>query len=110
MAYDEELADRVRLIVGLREQVTERKMFGGVAWMLAGNMACGLIGDELLVRVGREGIAEALAEPDTRPMEMSGRTMGGFVLVGGESIADDQGLAGWVDVGADFATSLPPKS
>ena len=109
MAYDEALAGRVADILGGRQQVTERKMFGGIGWMLAGNMACGVMGEEVLVRLEPEDADRALAEPAVRPFEMGGRTSKGFVLVGGEQIADDAGLARWVDAGADHASSLPPK-
>lgn len=109
MAYDAELADRVREILAPREAVTERKMFGGVAWMLRGNMACGVLGDELIVRVGREEAERALAEPHTRPFDFTGRPMRGPVMVGSEGLRDDTALAAWVDAGADYALSLPPK-
>ena len=109
MAYDTELAERVRAIIGVRQGLTERKMFGGIAWMLHGNMACGVLGDEVIVRLGVEDSARALAEPDTRPFDMTGRPMRGFVVVGGQSIAQGGQLTGWVDAGADYASSLPPK-
>ena len=109
MAYDEALAERVREVISLRESVTEKKMFGGIAWMLGGNMACGVVGEELMVRLGPEEAEKALAEPNTRVMDMTGRPMRGFVLVEPDGIAADEDLAGWVDAGADFAASLPPK-
>ncbi len=109
MAYDTELAERVRAIVGVRQGLTERKMFGGIAWMLHGNMACGVLGDEVIVRLGVEDSDRALSEPDTRVFDMTGRPMRGFVVVGGQSIAQDGELRGWVDAGADYASSLPPK-
>lgn len=109
MAYDAELAERVAAIIATRPGVTERKMFGGVAWMLGGNMACGVIGDELIVRMSPEDTDRALAEPGTRPFDMTGRPMRGFVVVGGSSIASEDGLGGWIDAGADHASSLPPK-
>ncbi len=109
MAYDEALADRIRDVIGPREGVTERKMFGGIAWMIGGNMAVGVVGEELMVRLEAGETEQALTEPGTRRMEMGGRPMGGFILVGGEAIAEDAGLARWVDCGADYAASLPPK-
>lgn len=109
MAYDEALADRVRELVSLREPMSERKMFGGIAFMLAGNMACGVLGDELIVRVGPDEYERALAEPHTREFDFTGRPSRGIVVVGPEAIAGDEELAGWVDAGADFAASLPPK-
>jgi TfoX/Sxy family transcriptional regulator of competence genes len=109
VAYDEALADRVRELISVRGEVREQKMFGGIAWMLDGNMACGVVGDDLLVRVGPEDTDRALAEEHTRPFEMGGRTSRGFVLVAPDGTNDEGDLAGWVDAGADFAASLPPK-
>ena len=100
MAYDEQLADRVRDVIGLRPNASERKMFGGIAFMVGGNMACGVIGDE-----GER----ALAEPNTRPFDFTGRPMRGFVVVGPGAIGSQEDLAGWVDAGADFAAALPPR-
>ena len=108
MAYDEQLADRVRDVIGLRPDASERKMFGGIAFMVGGNMACGVIGDELVVRLGDEA-ERALAEPNTRPFDFTGRPMRGFVVVGPGAIGSEEDLAGWVDAGADFAAALPPK-
>jgi TfoX/Sxy family transcriptional regulator of competence genes len=109
MAYDEALAERVRTIIGARSAVTERKMFGGIAWMLQGNMACGVLGDDICVRLTPEDADRALAEPDTRRFEMGGRSSRGFVIVAGEALAADDALARWVKAGADYALSLPPK-
>jgi hypothetical protein len=109
MAYDEALAERIRDVISLRESVSEKKMFGGVAWMVGGNMACGVIGDELMVRLGPEEAEKALAEQHTRVMDFTGRPMRGFVIVEVEGIAADEDLAGWVDAGAGFAASLPAK-
>jgi TfoX/Sxy family transcriptional regulator of competence genes len=108
MAYDERLAERIR--AALPGEVTERKMFGGIAWMLAGNMACGIMGgDELLARLGPDGADEALDEAGTRPATMGERTMKGYVLVDADEIASEQTLQAWVDRCAAFAESLPPK-
>jgi TfoX/Sxy family transcriptional regulator of competence genes len=109
MAYDEALAERARAVISLREDVVERKMFGGIAWMVAGNMACGVLGDELIVRLAPEEAEKALAEPHAREFDFTGRPMRNIVMVGPEAIATDEELAGWVDAGADFAASLPPK-
>ena len=84
-------------------------MFGGIAWMVQGNMACCVLGDEVLVRLGVEDSERALAEPDTRPFDMTGRRMRGFVMVGGQAVEHDDRLRGWIDAGANYATSLPPK-
>jgi TfoX N-terminal domain len=109
VAYDEVLADRVRELLLVREGFSEREMFGGIGFMLAGNMACGVSGDELMVRLEPEEGEKALAEDHVRVFDMTGRPMKGWVLVGPEATASDEGLAGWVDAGADFAASLPPK-
>ena len=109
MAYSEDLADRVRDLLGGRGGVTERKMFGGVAWMLEGTMACGVLGDGLLVRLDREDVPRALAEPHVGPMDFTGREMRGFVVVDEAGVIDEAALARWVDAGADYAASLPAK-
>jgi hypothetical protein len=109
MAYDEQLAERVRDALALREDVAEQRMFGGIAFMLAGNMACGVLGDDLIVRVGPEEHERTLAEPDVRPFDFTGRPSKGIVFVSPAGIASDETLAGWVEAGADFAASLPPK-
>ena len=109
MAYDETLADRIRDVLGPREGVTERKMFGGIAWMLGGNMACGVLGEDLLVRLGYDDADRARAEPNTRVFDMTGRPARGMVVVEGGSVTADADLARWIDAGADHAASLPPK-
>ena len=109
MAYDESLAERVRDLLALREDVTERKMFGGIAWMLGGNMACGVLGEELIVRLSEEESETALAEPHTRPFDFTGRAMKKAIYVAPEGTSTEEDLAGWVDAGADYAASLPPK-
>ena len=108
MAYDEGLAQRV--LEGIEDDVVDtKKMFGGLAILLDGNMAVGVSGDELMVRVGAEGFEDALARTGVRPFDMSGKRMSGWVLVGGDAIAEDEGLTYWVDAGMSYAGSLPPK-
>jgi TfoX/Sxy family transcriptional regulator of competence genes len=110
MAYDEALADRVREVISARAEVSEKEMFGGIAFLLAGNMAVGVRGDDLLVRLAQEDAEKALAEEGVRPFEMGARRRPkGWVLVGPERLSDDSSLAEWVDVGADYAASLPAK-
>ncbi len=109
MAYEEALAERVRDLVMHRGDVTERKMFGGVAWMVAGNMACGILGDSLIVRLEPEEVEKALTEEHTRPFDTTGRPMKGFVVVEAPALSDPADLAGWVEAGVGFASSLPPK-
>ena len=110
MAYDEALADRIRPVIGARADVTERKMFGGIAWMVRGNMAVGILGDEVLVRMDPDDADRALAEPGVRVFDFTGRPARGMVVVAGERVADDEELARWIDTGADHAASLPPKA
>ncbi len=109
MAYDEQLAERVRELVSLRDGISERRMFGGIAFMIAGNMACGVLGDELIVRVGPDEYERALAEPHTRVFDFTGRPSRGMVVVAPDAVGDEEALAGWVDAGAGFAASLPGK-
>jgi TfoX/Sxy family transcriptional regulator of competence genes len=108
MAYDEDLADRVRVVLPAAGEVTERKMFGGLAFMLGGHMFCGIVKDDLMVRLGPDAADRALDEPHVRPMDFTGRPMKGMVYI------EPAGLAGpalrrWVDAAADYARSLPPK-
>jgi TfoX/Sxy family transcriptional regulator of competence genes len=110
MAYDEQLADRVREALSPRADLTERKMFGGIAFMVGGNMAVGVINDDLMVRLDPADAERALKEPHTRPMDFTGRPMKGMVFVDSTGTESDENLAGWVEAGADFAASLPPKS
>ncbi len=109
MAYDEDLADRVRELISPRADVTERQMFGGIAFMVAGNMACGVLGEDLIVRLGEEEAEKALDEDDVRPFDFTGKPMKNIVYVSPEGTADDASLAEWVEAGAGFAASLPPK-
>ena len=109
MAYDEALADRVREVLSAHGGLSEREMFGGIAFMLGGNMACGVIGDDLLVRLGKEDAEKALEEPHVRPMDFTGKPMKTTVYVDPAGTASDSGLAEWVDAGAQFASSLPAK-
>lgn len=109
MAFDEALAERVREALVGRADVTERRMFGGIAFMVAGNMAVGIVGEDLMVRLDRDDAERAVAEPHVRPMDFTGRPMKNMVFVDPRGAASDEHLAAWVDAGADFAASLPPK-
>ena len=84
-------------------------MFGGIAFMVGGNMACGVLGEDLIVRLGDEEGEKALKEDGIRPFDFTGKPMTGIVFVSSERTADDAGLAEWVDAGADYAASLPAK-
>ncbi|HEX5939073.1 MAG TPA: TfoX/Sxy family protein [Dehalococcoidia bacterium] len=110
MAYDEDLAERIRALIGADPRVSERKMFGGIAFMVGGNMCCGIVRDELMVRLGPEGYEDALADPHTRPMDFAGRPAKGMVYVSRAGFASDAGLSSWVERGVLYASSLPVKS
>lgn len=110
MAYDEQLAERVRDLLAPRDDVTERKMFGGVGFMVGGNMCVGVMNDDLIVRLDPPEAEQALAEPNVRPFDFTGRPMKGFLFVESDRVADDEGLAEWVDAALAFAASLPAKS
>ncbi|WP_418955563.1 TfoX/Sxy family protein [Streptomyces tritici] len=109
MVYDEGLAERIRERLGADPAVTEKKMFGGLAFLHEGNMAVGVVGDELIVRVGSDATATALARPDTRAFDLTGRPMRGWVVVGTSGIAEDAALDTWIEAGRTYAASLPPK-
>jgi TfoX/Sxy family transcriptional regulator of competence genes len=109
MAYDEELAERVRDLISARADVSERKMFGGIAFMVGGNMACGVLGEDLIVRLDKEEGDKALTEEGVRPFDFTGKPMKGILYVSSERTTSDEGLAEWVDAGADYAASLPAK-
>jgi len=109
VAFDEGLAERVRALVASEADTRERKMFGGLCFLCGGNMACGIVGDELMVRVGPEGWSHALSEPAAREMDFTGRSMKGMVYVGVDGFAEDADLARWVERGTTYARSLAPK-
>ena len=110
MAYDAELAQRIRnLLAEYDEVLVEKKMFGGLAFMLQGNFACGLNKEDFVVRVGPGRYAEALEHPQARPMDFTGKPMRGWVYVNPAGYESDEYLAQWVQQGVDFALSLPPK-
>jgi hypothetical protein len=108
MAYDESLAAGVRTLLAGRTDVTERKMFGGLTFMVGGNMCCGVNGDELIVRLDPDREDEALARRHARPMDFTGRPMRGFVTVQPTGLKGDR-LNRWVQEAVARAESLPPK-
>ncbi len=109
MAYNQGLADDVRAHLGPRSDLTEREMFGGIAFLLKGNMAVGVSGNELMVRVGKEAHDDAVSRPEARVFDMSSRPMKGWILVSPEGLATEEGLEDWISRGVAFAESLPPK-
>jgi TfoX/Sxy family transcriptional regulator of competence genes len=98
----------VRDLLADSSAITERKMFGGLCVLEHGNMIVGVMGDDLLVRVGAEHKSEALTRPGVREFDFTGKPMRGFVVVDGERLDDDT-LAEWVEAGRKYAASLPPK-
>ena len=109
MAFDEQLATRIRAHLAKRAGVAERKMFGGITFLLRGNMCCGVHREALIVRLGPEEAGRALAEPHTRVFDLTGRPMKAWVLVEPKGLANDDQLGKWVDRAAHWASSLPPK-
>ena len=109
MAYDEALADRVRAVLAEEDGLTERKMFGGLAFMLHGTMACGIVKDELMLRLGPEGADSALDRPHVRQMDFTGRPMTGMVFVAPAGLEGDA-LGDWVARAVGYARTLPPKA
>jgi hypothetical protein len=109
-AASEELADRIRLLIGHRPGISEKRMFGGVCFMLDGNMLVGPLKDgSLLARVGKDNYAEALARPGAGPMTFTGRAMSGFVEVNGDGVETDDDLAEWIAYSERFVATLPAK-
>jgi TfoX/Sxy family transcriptional regulator of competence genes len=109
MAYDEGLAERVRDVLQDGTEFTEKKMFGGLCFMLGGNMCVGVVGDELMVRVGKQAYEASLREPHAREMDFTGKPMRGMLYVACDGFEADADLAAWVQRGVDFAGALPPK-
>jgi TfoX/Sxy family transcriptional regulator of competence genes len=108
VAYDEKLAARVRALLADRKNVSERTMFGGLTFMVAGHMCCGVNDDELIVRLDPDREDDALAKPHARPMDFTGRPMRGFVTVRPEGLKGAQ-LGRWVREAVARAESMPPK-
>lgn len=110
MAYDEELADRIRELVGGEPGLEEKQMFGGLAFLIGGNMAVGASGQGgILVRVDPEESDTLVATTNARLMEMRGRQMRGWLRVDPEDLGTERKLAGWVELGTAYARSLPAK-
>jgi hypothetical protein len=109
MAYDATLADRLRKAPSDFSGVTERRMFGGLAFMLEGHLCCGVVGDEAVVRVGPEEYSSALARPHARQMNFTGKPLKGFVYVGPQGVETDGDLRAWIGRAMQFVRSLPPQ-
>ena len=109
MAHDEKLADKLRGALGRTRSVTERKMFGGIAFMVRGNMCCGVIDDRLMVRVGPDAYERALTLAHAEPMDFTGRAMRGMVYVTPEGTRTARQLQAWIQRGLEFVGTLPAK-
>ncbi len=109
MAYDEGVAQRLREALSDEDDVVEKKMFGGIAFMHRGNMCCGVVGDELMLRVGADAYDAALREPHARPMDFTGRPMRGMLYVGTDGFESDEALAAWLQRATAFTKTLPAK-
>lgn len=106
MAYNQKLAKRVRQVLPKNFELSERKMFGGIAFMLGEHMCCGVLGDDLIVRVGPDEYDEAMTRPNTRPMDFSGKPMRGLIFVDEGGTRADPALRRWVQRGVEYIESL----
>jgi len=109
MAYNEGLAQRVRVVLEGKSGLVEKKMFGGVCFLLCGNMACGILNESLIVRVGPEKYENALKLPHTRKFDTTGKPMKGWVMVSPEGHNTAESLSYWIEQGVAFALTLPMK-
>jgi TfoX/Sxy family transcriptional regulator of competence genes len=109
MSHDESLASRVRRMLSTRDDVVEKKMFGGLCFMVGGAMCCGLTKNDFMVRVGAENYDDALAQPHARPMDFTGRPLKGMVYVAPEGLRTDATLASWVRRGLAFVAQGPKR-
>ena len=109
MTYDEGVAERVRTVLDGQTGISEQRSFGGLSFLLNRNMCCGVLNDELVVRVGSKAYDDAVERPHTRPMDFMGRPMRGWVYVAPDGFNEDADLDRWVALGVAFASSLPVK-
>src|SRR5688572_20211328 len=109
MAYDEKLAARIREALSDRDDVVEKKMFGGLCFMVNGAMCCGLTKTDFMVRVGPDQYEDALAQPHARPMDFTGRPLKGMIYVAPAGLRTQAALAKWIGRGVAFVSALPPS-
>jgi len=109
MAYDEGLAQRIRELLAKQAGVSEKRMFGGLAFLLKGNMCVGIVKDDLMIRVGPDAYQRLVRHPHARKMDFTGKPMKGFVYVSPEGVESEEGLRLWVGHGLAYASSLPSK-
>ena len=109
MAYDENLAERIRAKLKCTRGLSEKKMFGGVGFMINGNMACGVIKQDMVVRLNGDEAEAALQRAHVKVFDMTGKPMKGWILVEPQGVASDKALQAWINQSTAFARSLPPK-
>ncbi|MDB5338943.1 MAG: hypothetical protein JWN70_4562 [Planctomycetaceae bacterium] len=109
MAYNEQLAERVRVALSRKRSIREQKMFGGICFLMSGNMLVGVWKDSLMVRLGAEQAAKALQEPDVKPFDIVGRPMRGWVVVKPAGLEEDEQLLHWISRAQNFVRQLPKK-
>jgi TfoX/Sxy family transcriptional regulator of competence genes len=109
MAYNEDLAKRMRAQLKSTRGLEEKKMFGGIGFLVNGNMACGVNKGDLIVRLGDDDFEKALKQKGVRIFDMTGKPMRGWILVSEAGYASDKALQGWIEKGLAFARSLPKK-
>lgn len=110
MPYDEATADRVRTVLKRTRGLSEKKMFGGIAFLVNGHMACGVLEQTLVLRLGNEGAAKALREEHTRPMDFTGKPMKSMLYVEPAGFRNADALKSWIKRALTFTRSLPPKT
>ncbi len=109
MAFDEGLASRVRKVLERKKGITERKMFGGLAFMRHGHMCCGIEKEDLMLRVGPDQYDDCLGQPHARVMDFTGKPMKGMLYVAARGISEDEQLQSWIGQALSFVDTLPPK-
>lgn len=109
MAYDERLADQIRQVVARRRHITEQRMFGGLTFLVRGNVFCGIVGDELMARVGTAEYEASLKRRHARPMDFTGRPLQGYVYIAAAGVRTSKALRAWIDRALDYTRTLPAK-
>ena len=109
MAYNEELAERMRAVLKRKPDIVEKKMFGGIGFLIGGNMACGVNKQDLILRLSEDDFEKALKQPHVRIFDMTGRPMKGWIMVSSDGYKSDKALLGWIEKGIAVARSLPRK-
>lgn len=109
MAFDEGLAERIRTLLQNQNEVQEKKMFGGLCFMVAKHMCCGIVGEKLMARVGPQNYESCLSKNFVSEMDFTGKPMKGMIYVKSDGISEDEDLSYWLKLCLEFIDSLPPK-